>query len=139
VFMLRTGRSFWKWTFAAAVLPGTISLTRVAVAGADDYAFEPVKEELKASNVATIAVRLVHKPTGKPVPGAVIVQTRVDMSPDGMADMIPVIVPQPSREPGVYVFRSPLTMSGRWLLSITARVPGESEAVAGKVIFRVVP
>jgi hypothetical protein len=120
-------------------LLATIGLTNVALGGADDYVFEPVKEEFKASNVATVAVRLVHKPTGKPVANAVIVQTRIDMSPDGMADMAPVIVPLPSREPGVYAFRSPLTMTGRWLLSITARLQGESEPVVGKVIFRATP
>jgi hypothetical protein len=130
--------SLWKWTWVAALL-GTISLTRAAIAGADDYVFEAVKEDFKASNVATIAVRLVHKPTGKPVANAVVVQARIDMSPDGMADMVPVIVPLPGREPGVYAFRSPLTMTGRWLLSITVRVQGESEAVAGKVIFRATP
>jgi hypothetical protein len=122
-----------------AALLGTVSLTRVAIAGADDYVFEAIKEDFKASNMATVAVRLVHKPTGKPVTNAVIVQARIDMSPDGMADMVPVIVPLPSREPGVYAFRSPLTMTGRWLLSITARVQGESEAVAGKVMFRATP
>jgi hypothetical protein len=124
--------------FVASLL-GTISLIRVAVSGADDYVFEAVKEDFKASNVATVAVRLVHKPTGKPVTNAVIVHARIDMSPDGMADMVPVIVPLPTREPGVYAFRSPLTMTGRWLLSITAKVQGEPEAVAGKVIFRATP
>jgi YtkA-like len=136
---LSSGGSFWKSTFAAAGLLGTIGLTGDSVAGADDYVFEPVKQEIKASNVATVGVRLVHKPTGKPVTNAVIVQARIDMSPDGMADMAPVVVPLPSREPGVYAFRSPLTMTGRWLLSITARVQGESEVVAGKVIFRATP
>jgi hypothetical protein len=132
------GKIVWKWSVVAALL-GTTSLARIAVAGADDYAFEAVKEDFKASNVATVAVRLVHKPTGKPVMNAVIVQARIDMSPDGMPNMVPVIVPLPSREPGVYAFRSPLTMTGRWLLSITARVQGESETVAGKVIFRAIP
>ena len=32
-------------------------------AGANDYVFEPVKTEIKSSNVATVAVRLVHKPS----------------------------------------------------------------------------
>jgi hypothetical protein len=64
-----------------------MNLTGNAFAGADDYVFEPVKSEFKSSNVATIAVRLVHKPTGKPVTDAAIIQTRLDMAPDGMADM----------------------------------------------------
>jgi hypothetical protein len=112
-------------------------LTSGAFGGADDYAFEPVRPEIKATNEATIAVRLVHKPNGKPVAGAAIVQTRLDMTPDGMADMATVIVPLPSPEPGVYAFKAPLTMTGRWLLSISAKVPGEPEPVVGKITFRV--
>jgi len=34
-----------------------------------------------------LPLRLVHKPSGKPVADAAIVQTRLDMAPDGMADM----------------------------------------------------
>jgi hypothetical protein len=128
-----------KAVLASAGLLGTMGLASIARAGADDYVFEPLKEEFKASNVATVAVRLLHRPTGKPVPNAEIVEMRIDMSPDGMADMAPIIVPLPSRESGVYAFRSPLTMAGRWLLSITARVQGESQPVGGKVIFRVTP
>jgi hypothetical protein len=108
-----------------------------AFAGADDYAFEPVKTDIKSSNVATVAVRLVHKPSGKPVADATIVQTRLDMAPDGMADMATAIAPLPSPEPGVYAFKAPLTMAGRWLLTISAKVQGEADPVLGKIIFKV--
>lgn len=124
-------------TVAAAAVVATMNLTGNAFAGADDYLFEPVKSEIKSSNVATIAVRLVHKPTGKPVTDAAIIQTRLDMAPDGMADMATAIVPLPSPEPGVYAFKAPLTMTGRWLLTISAKVQGEPETVLGKLTFKV--
>jgi hypothetical protein len=60
-----------RLTLAALVA----AVTGTAFAGADDYVFEPVKSEIKSSNVATVAVRLVHKSTGKPVADAAIVQT----------------------------------------------------------------
>src|SRR6267142_7241759 len=126
----------WQPTLAAAVVLAAISLTGTAFAGADDYVFEPVKAEIKTSNVATVAVRLLHKPSGKPVADAAIVQTRLDMAPDGMADMTTAIVPLPSPEPGVYAFKAALTMAGRWLLSISAKVQGEPETVTGKITFR---
>jgi hypothetical protein len=126
----------WQPTLAAAVVLAAMSLTGTAFAGADDYVFEPVKTEIKTSNVATVAVRLLHKPSGKPVTDAVIVQTRLDMAPDGMADMATAIVPLPSPEPGVYAFKAALTMAGRWLLSISAKVHGEPETVTGKITFR---
>ena len=127
----------WKSTLAAAAVMAAMNLTGTAFAGADDYVFEPVKSEIKSSNVATVAVRLVHKPTGKPVTDAAIVQTRLDMSPDGMADMATAIVPLPSPEAGVYAFKAPLTMTGRWLLTISAKVQGEPETVLGKLTFTV--
>jgi YtkA-like len=124
-----------KFVLAGAALAVAASLTGAAFAGANDYAFEPVATQVKQGEV-TVSVRLVHKPTGKPVPDAVIVQTRIDMAPDGMATMASPIAPAPSPSPGVYAFKTDLTMAGRWLLSISAKVQGEPETVIGKVIFR---
>jgi hypothetical protein len=125
-----------KFILAGAALAVTASLTGAALAGANDYAFEAVEAEIRTSNVATVAVRLTHKPTGKPVIDAVIVQSRIDMAPDGMAEMASMIVPLPSPEPGVYAFKAPLTMAGRWQLTISAKVPSEPETVIGKITFR---
>jgi YtkA-like len=127
----------WKSVLAVAALLAATSPAGTAFAGADDYAFEPVNAQIKSSNVATVAVRLVHKPSGKPVPAAAIVQTRIDMAPDGMASMAAMIVPLPNPEPGVYAFKAPLTMTGRWLLMVSAKVQDEPETVTGKVIFTV--
>jgi hypothetical protein len=66
----------------------------------------------------------------------VIVTTRIDMGPDGMGEMAPPLTPVPSDEPGVYAFTTELSMAGRWLLSIAAKVQGEPETVLGKIIFR---
>jgi hypothetical protein len=127
----------WKSILGAAALLAATILAAPTVAGPDDYVFEPVKAEIKSSNVATVAVRLVHKPSGKPVSDAAIVQTRIDMSPDGMASMASAIAPLPSPGPGVYAFKAPLTMAGRWLLTVSAKVQGEPDTVIGKVIFNV--
>jgi len=54
--------------FSTAALAATLSLAAsVAVAGAGDYAFEPVKQEMKKGDDVTLAVRLTNKQTGKPV------------------------------------------------------------------------
>ena len=127
----------WRSIPAATAVLAAVSLAASAFAGADDYVFEPVNAEIKSSNVATVAVRLVHKPSGKPVTDAAIVQTRIDMSPDGMASMASAIVPLPSPGPGVYAFKAPLTMAGRWLLTVSAKVQGEPDTVIGKITFKV--
>ena len=127
-----------KLALVAAAVVAAVNLTGTAFAGADDYVFEPVKSEIKSSNVAIVAMRLLHKPSGKPVTDAALAQTRLDMAPDGMADMATTIVPLPSPEPGVYAFKAPLTMAGRWLLTVTAKVQGEPEMVVGKLTFKVI-
>ncbi len=106
----------------------------VAAAPAD-YAFEPVKAEVKFAPGAELAVRLVHMPTAKPVSGAVLFRTRLDMSPDNMADMVAPMEAMPSDEPGVYRFKAALDMAGKWALKIMAKVPGETETVQGSVVF----
>lgn len=123
--------------FSAAALAATLSLAAsAAMAGAGDYAFEPVNPEMKKGDDVTLAVRLTNKQTGKPVSDAVIFRTRVDMAPDGMADMESAVAPLPSQEPGVYAFKTDLPMAGRYQVTLSAKVQGEPETVAGKVIVK---
>jgi YtkA-like len=126
-----------KSTLAVAAVVAAMSLPIPAFAGANDYVFEPVKAEVKKGDDVVVAVRLKHKATGKPVTDAVIVQTRIDMGPDGMGDMASPLTAVPGNEPGVYAFKTELSMAGRWLLSIAAKVQGEPETVVGKITFRV--
>jgi hypothetical protein len=119
----------------AAAMLAAVTLSAAAFAGANDYVFEPVKAEVKKGDDVVVSVRLKHKATGKPVSDAVIVQTRIDMGPDGMAEMASPLAAVPSNEPGVYSFKVDLTMAGRWLLSIAAKVQGEPETVVGKITF----
>jgi hypothetical protein len=47
--------------------------------------------------------------------------------------------PLPSTEPGVYRFRTNLSMAGRWQLSLGARVQGEEGTVESKLVLRATP
>ena len=127
-----------KFLVAPAFAVAMSLTSAAALAGAKDYAFEPVAAELKKGDDVIVAVRLLHTPTGKPVTDAVIVRTRVDMAPDGMADMESPVARQPGSEPGVYAFKTNLPMAGRYLLSVAAKVQGEPETVVGKVIFKAI-
>ena len=123
--------------FSTAAVAATLSLAAsAAMAGAGDYTFEPVNPEMKKGDDVTLAVRLTNKQTGKPVSDAVIFKTRVDMAPDGMAEMESPVAPLPSKEPGVYAFKTDLPMAGRYQLSLAAKVQGEAETVIGKVLIR---
>ena len=121
---------------AATAIALAYMASQFALAAGKDYAFEPVQIEIKNGNDSELAVRLVHKPTGKPVEGAVIFRTRLDMSPDNMATMIAKHTAMPSSEPGVYRFKADFTMAGGWAFKLQAKVPGESETVEGIVVFK---
>ena len=125
-----------RFVFVGAAMAAALSLNLAAFASASDYMFEPVKGEIKKGDDVVVAVRLKHKATGKPITDAVIIQTRIDMAPDGMAEMASGLTPVPSDEPGVYSFKTELPMQGSWLLSIAAKVQGEPETVIGKITFR---
>ena len=105
-------------------------------AAAQDYAFEPVKAEVRNGPGNELAVKLIHKPTGKPVEGAVIFRTRLDMSPENMEGMTTKIEPLTESEPGVYKFRADFTMAGGWALKLQAKVQGEKDTVEGTVVFQ---
>jgi hypothetical protein len=127
---------FWRSMTATALLAASLSLNCEAIAGAADYVFEPVTAEMRKGDDVTIAVRLLNKTTGKPVPDAVIIRTRIDMGPDGMGEMTERVTPLPSPQPGVYAFKTDLTMAGRWQLTVAAKVQGEPDTVTGTVVFQ---
>jgi hypothetical protein len=129
-----------KKAAAVAVLAGLcVAMATPVMADVKDYEFQLVQTELKKGNGAVVAVRLVNKKTNKPVPDAVIFAKRIDMAPDGMATMDSPLEPLPSTEPGVYRFKTDLTMVGRWQLSLGAKVQGETGTVETKLVLKAVP
>jgi hypothetical protein len=120
---------------ALALAAFTLATAAPAVAAPQDYQFEIVAAQVKQSKEAIIGVRLVHKPTGKPVPDAVIFRTRLDMSPDDMGAMVSKITPIGSDEPGVYRFKADMDMAGRYALDLAAKVQGEVETVRAKFVI----
>ena len=127
-----------KHMLTAACAVALNLIATAAFAGANDYTFEPLSAEIKKGDDVVVALRLMHKPSGKPVADAVIVRTRVDMAPDGMAEMVSPVAQLPASEPGVYSFKTDLPMAGRYLVSVAAKVQGEPETVVGKVIVKAI-
>ncbi len=129
-------KSTFRSLTTAACLMATLGVLP-ASAGPNDYAFEPVLGAVRNGKGSELAVRIVHKPTGKPVVGAVVFRTRLDMSPDSMEAMTAKHEALPSTEPGVYRFKADLTMAGGWALKLMAKIQGEADTVAGTVVFKV--
>jgi hypothetical protein len=122
-------------TFPLSFRAGLVGLA-LSLAAAADYEFQPLKVDVKNGNGSELAVRLVHKPSGKPVNGAVLFRTRLDMGPDKMETMTAKHEAMPSSEPGVYRFKADLTMAGGWAFRVMAKVPGEKDTVEGVVVFK---
>jgi len=125
-------RFAWATAMAAAL---TTLATAMMPTWADvkDYEFQLVSQEVKKGD-AVIAVKLVHKPSGRAIPDAVIFAKRIDMGPDNMASMAAPLQPVPGGEPGVYQFKTSLEMAGRWALTLGAKVQGETGTVQSKLI-----
>jgi hypothetical protein len=123
----------------SAVALGVVLLSAItnAVADPKDYEFQLIDKEVKRGEVV-IAVKLVHKPSGRAVPDAVIFAKRIDMAPEGMEAMASPIEAVSSPEPGVYRFKTDLTMEGQWQLSLGAKVQGETGTVENKLIVKAI-
>lgn len=122
-----------KAAMAAAFI--ALSAPQTVLAAASDYVFEPVNAEVRNGPGSEIAVKLLHKPSGKPVEGAIIIRTRLDMSPDSMEAMTTTVEPMTETAPGVYKFKADFTMAGGWALKLQAKVQGEPETIVGTVVF----
>ncbi len=89
-----------------------------------------------------ITVRLVqamHGMADMAVSGAIITKAQLDMSPDNMPTMTAPVSPVPSSEAGIYKFafdNSVWADKGHWALSFTAKLPGEAQPVAGRIVFQ---
>ena len=118
--------------FISIAMSGSITVARADI---KDYEFQLVDRAIKAGADKIIAVRLINKATGKPVPDAVIFATRLDMAPDGMQEMATKIAPVPGAEPGTYKFKATFSMAGRWQLSLGAKVQGETGTVENKLVI----
>jgi len=125
---------------AAATIMGLAwTLATPVWAGIRDYEFQLVESQVKKSETALLAVRLVDKRSGGAVPNAVIFAQRLDMAPDGMETMTAPIEPLPASEPGVYRFKANLTAAGGWRLSLSAKIQSETGTLESALPFRVLP
>lgn len=123
-----------RWLPASLAGPGPT----VTPSALKNYAFELVDAQIKQGQ-AVLTVRLVHKPTGRPVPDAVIFARRLDMAPEAMPTMTAALEPLPATAAGLYRFKTDLTMAGGWQFSLAAKVQGESGTVQDRLVLKAVP
>ena len=123
-----------------ALGPALAAVAAPAWADVKDFEFQLVQTEMKKGDGAIVAVRLVNKKTGQPVP------ERRDLRASASTWRRTAwprwrrhVEQLPSTEPGVYRFKTNLSMQGRWQLSLGAKVQGETGTVESKLVLKAVP
>lgn len=88
-----------------------------------------------------VAIKLMHD--GKPVTGAIIIQSRADMGPMGMGTMTAPIKLLGEQPAGVYRFEvanGPVwNKPDPWAISVSAKVQGVTQTVSGSVTVKLSP
>ncbi len=116
---------------SATALAGVLAIAVLpAHAAATDYRFELVGKPQLSGQKDMVQIRLVRISDRKPVPDAVIFESKTDMGPAGMATMTAPMTARPPKG-GVYSFDIDPGMAGTWALHLAAKVQGESETVRG--------
>jgi hypothetical protein len=119
-------------TVGAALVAMMMLAGGSALAGPQDYRFEAAGPPVKAGEATLIRLRLVHLPDGKPVSGAILIQPKLAMGEGQDAMTAPAnLIASP--EPGLYAVETRPSMSGEWVLSVGAKVPGEAGTVRGQI------
>jgi hypothetical protein len=134
-------RTLMAVAFAASTLPG---FATNSFAAGKDYRFELAGAAQKDGNGANIvSVKLVHLPDNKPVTGAIIIQSRADMGPIGMAAMTAPVKSLPEQPPGTYRFEiqngAVWKKPDNWALDFAAKVQGEPETMRGNIVVKLAP
>ena len=137
--IIDTRKGCWSHLLAVAVMivgPALVA-PQPTIAAAQDYRFELAGPPAKSGKSTLVKLRLVHVADGKPVSGAIIIQTKFDMGPDGMASMTAPAKRSPTADAGVYQVETEPSMAGNWALTVAAKVQGETETVRGAVTVTV--
>jgi hypothetical protein len=117
-----------------AVAPPFAAVARAAAA---DFRFELVSARPAAAQSTDVVLRLTHLPDGKPVGDAVIFQRKAIMP--GMEDMPASASVAPGAQPGLYLLHVETSMSGPWVLNLSAKLQGEAETLRAAVPFQAGP
>lgn len=124
---------------AAITVVVQISMPITAQAAAADYILALAETTYPFGSNAVLEVLLTDVRTGRPVDGAILFATRLDMAPEGMEAMTSPVAVLPSEAPGQYRFTTDLTMEGNWQFSVAAKVQGEAETVQARFLIEVQP
>jgi len=115
----------------AAALACGLAFTAVQSKAKDtDYRFELAGKPQPSGKKDIVQVRLLRVADGKPVPDAVIFESKADMGPTGMDTMTAPVKPLPAKG-GIYGFEVEPGMAGTWALHLAAKVQGEPDTIRG--------
>jgi hypothetical protein len=120
----------------------SVTMPMAAMTPATAYRFEQAAAPKNlGGGKSLVAIKLMHD--GKPVTGAIIIQSRADMAPIGMGTMTAPIKPLGEQPAGVYRFEvsnGPVWKKpDPWAISVSAKVQGVTQTVTGSVTVNLTP
>ena len=105
------------------------------------YRYELAGPVQSSAGKSIVTVRLVHD--GKPVAGAIIIQSRADMGPSGMAAHTAPVKALGEKPPGAYRFEiangQVWNKPDDWGLSFSAKVQGVAQTISGSLTVKLIP
>lgn len=109
-----------------------------------EYRFELAGQPQRiAPGINVVLIRLVKVPENTPVSGAVLFELKADMSPEQMVGMTAPVRVLPEAQPGIYPleisFGNVSNQSGKWALTFSAKLQGETQTVQGNVTAQLEP
>jgi Cu(I)/Ag(I) efflux system membrane fusion protein len=114
------------------LVAGFVAYTATAQPGPQ---WQVVNSTIPVNQDTRIDVRLVDA-GGKPSSQAItVVSSRIDMGPEGMQTMTVPLRPVAASESGTVSFETKLPMAGRWALTFSATVSGDTQPLSGNVIL----
>ncbi len=125
--MIARNLHYGKCVFAAGLLLAASGASiSAAEAAAQAYRFELAGKPTLSAGKDTVQVRVVHAADDKPVPDAVLFESKADMGPT-----MPAPVKALPPKDGIYSFEVDPGMAGTWALHLAGKVQGEPETVRG--------
>ncbi len=123
-------------------MPMSKAPSMTAMTPATAYRFEQAAAPKNlGGGKSLVAVKLTHN--GKPVTGAIIIQSRADMGPMGMAAMTAPIKSLGEQPAGVYRFEvhnGPVwNKPDPWAITVSAKVQGVAQTINGSVTVNLTP
>ncbi len=117
------------------LVAGLAAQAPIAGVAPADVRFQPVETSVERGVGFTVKVCIFDTAPNLPVPDVEIRDPHVHRSPDGLPNAVLPAFFAPSLDYGIYSLRTDFLTDGNWVLTSTARIPGQAQPIAASMNF----